>query len=108
MVCGPIELDLADGSGTTIANPTLLVEVLSPSTEEVDRGSKWRDYQLIPSLQEYVLVSQDSRVEIFRRLTSGNWEHLDVREGVVNLGSGATLGLSTLDQRLPHSTEPLS
>src|SRR2546430_5226512 len=41
MVCGLIELDAADQSGTTITNPTLLVEVLSPSTEEVDRGSKW-------------------------------------------------------------------
>src|SRR5258708_31938319 len=79
MVCGPIELDTADRSGTTITNPTLLVEVLSPSTEEVDRGSTRRDYQLIPSLQEYVLVSQESRVEIYRRLTSGSWEYLDVR-----------------------------
>lgn len=46
MVCGSIELDPADRSGTTITNPTLLVEVLSPSTEEIDRGTQWRDYQL--------------------------------------------------------------
>jgi Uma2 family endonuclease len=59
MVCGAIELDAADRSGTTITNPTLIVEVLSPSTEEVDRGSKWRDYQLIPSLQEYALGQPD-------------------------------------------------
>lgn len=45
MVCGPIQLDPADPSGTTIANPSLLVEVLSPSTEEVDRGSKLEDYR---------------------------------------------------------------
>jgi Uma2 family endonuclease len=102
MVCGPIELDTTDRSGTTITNPTLLVEVLSPSTEEVDRGSKWRDYQLIPSLQEYVLVSQDSRVEIYRRLTSGSWEYLDVREGVAKLATGATLDLSILYESLPH------
>jgi Uma2 family endonuclease len=102
MVCGEIELDAADGSGTTITNPTLLVEVLSPSTEEIDRGSKWRDYQLIPSLQEYVLVSQESRVEIYRRIASGNWEYLDVRNGVVKLASGATLDLSILYKNLPH------
>jgi Uma2 family endonuclease len=103
MVCGPIEIDAADRSGTTITNPTLLVEVLSPSTEEVDRGSKWRNYQLIPSLQEYVLVSQDSRIEIYRRITSSeNWEYLDVRKGVVNLASGATLDLSILYESLPH------
>lgn len=101
MVCGAIELDGADRSGTTITNPTLLVEVLSPSTEEVDRGSKWRDYQLIPSLREYVLVSQEPRVEIYRRLASGTWEYFDVREGVVKLASGATMDLSSLYQDLP-------
>jgi len=102
MVCGAIELDAADRSGTTITNPTLLIEVLSPSTEEVDRGSKWRDYQRIPSLQEYVLVSQDARVEIYRRRAEESWEYLDVREGVVKLVSGPTLDLSVLYERLPH------
>jgi Uma2 family endonuclease len=102
MVCGPLELDDADRSGTTITNPTLVVEVLSPSTEDVDRGSKWRDYQLIPSLQEYVLVSQDSRVETYRRLTTGTWEYLDVREGIIDLVSGAALDLSVLYTDLPH------
>jgi Uma2 family endonuclease len=58
LVCGAIEGDPADPSGATITNPNLVLEVLSPSTEEDDRGSKWRHYQLIPSLDEYVLVSQ--------------------------------------------------
>ena len=103
MVCGPIELDPDDRSGTTITNPGLIVEVLSPSTEEVDRGSKWRDYQRIPSLQEYVLVNQESRVEIYRRVASGNWEYLAVREGVVvKLASGAALDLSILYSNLPN------
>ena len=102
MVCGAIELDAADRSGTTITNPVLLVEVLSSSTEEVDRGAKWRDYQRIQSLQEYVLVSQERRVEIYRRLTTGSWEYLDIREGVVKLDSGATLDLSILYEALPH------
>jgi Uma2 family endonuclease len=103
MVCGPIQLDPDDRSGTTITNPTLLVEVLSPTTENVDRGSKWRDYQLIPSLREYVLVSQDSRVEIYRRIASSeNWEYHDVREGTVKLASGASLDLSILYDGLPH------
>ena len=52
LVCGPIEGDPADPTGATITNPTVLVEVLSPSTEEEDRGNKWRHYQLLPSLQE--------------------------------------------------------
>jgi len=102
MVCGAIELDAADRSGTTITNPTLLVEVLSPSTEEVDRGSKWRDYQLIPSLQEYVLVNQVPRIEIYRRNASGSWDYLDVTEGIVKLTSGASLDLSILYNTLPQ------
>jgi Uma2 family endonuclease len=101
MVCGPVELDPDDRSGTTITNPVLLVEVLSPSTEDVDRVSKWRDYQRIPSLQEYVLVNQEPRVEINRRLASGSREYLDVQEGVVTLISGATLDLSILYANLP-------
>jgi Uma2 family endonuclease len=102
MVCGPIQLDPADPSGTTITNPSLLVEVLSPSTEEVDRGSKLEDYQRIPSLQEYVLVSQHPRVEIYRRLSSGSWEYRDVREGIVTLAAGVTLDLSALYADLPR------
>lgn len=102
MVCGPIELDPDDRSGTTITNPALLVEVLSPSTEDVDRVSKWRDYQRIPSLQEYVLVNREPRVEIYRRIASGSWEYLDVQEGVVKLVSGATLDLSILYADLPN------
>src|SRR4029077_20255227 len=42
IVCGPIEGDPADPSGGTITNPTLIVEVLSPSTEQEDRGNKWQ------------------------------------------------------------------
>ncbi len=101
MVCGAIELDPADPSGTTITNPSLLVEVLSPSTEEVDRGGKRQDYQRIPSLQEYVLVSQNPRIETYRRLPSGTREYRDAREGIVKLTSGATLDLATLYADLP-------
>jgi Uma2 family endonuclease len=103
MVCGSIEGDPADASGDTITNPTLIVEVLSPSTEHADRGYKWEQYQLIPSLREYALVSQTSpRVEIYRRLTSDSWEYHDVREGTTQLFSGPTLDLSTLYADLPH------
>jgi Uma2 family endonuclease len=102
MVCGPLELDPADRYRQTITNPTLLVEVLSPSTEDVDRISKRRDYQLIPSLQEYVLVSQkEPRVEVYRRQSSGSWEYVDVREGIVKLATGPTLDLAELYSGLP-------
>jgi Uma2 family endonuclease len=102
MVCGPIEDDPADPGGATIANPTLIVEVLSPSTEQVDRGDKWQHYQRIPSLQEYVLVSQSQvRVERYRRLATGGWQYDDVTDGAVQLVSGAVLELARLYAQLP-------
>lgn len=102
MVCGPLEFDPADPERTTVMNPTLIVEVLSPTTERADRVSKWQHYQRIPSLQEYVLASQEEpRVENFRRLATGNWEYLDVHEGVVKLASGPMLDRAVLYADLP-------
>ncbi len=102
LVCGPIESDPADPSGGTITNPTLIVEVLSPSTEQDDRGAKWQHYQRIASLQEYVLVSQtEQRVERYRRLPSGAWEYTDVTSGQVTLATGPVLDLAKLYDALP-------
>lgn len=102
VVCGPIEGDPADPSGATITNPTVIVEVLSPSTEQEDRGNKWQHYQLIPSLEEYVLVSQaEARVERYRRLPSGAWEYSDATSGIVQLSRGASLDLESLYEGLP-------
>jgi Uma2 family endonuclease len=102
IVCGTIEGDPADPTGATITNPVLIVEVLSPTTEQDDRGDKWQHYQLIPALQEYVLVSQShARVEHYMRLKGGGWEYQDATEGVVHLSSGATLDLARLYAQLP-------
>jgi Uma2 family endonuclease len=103
MVCGTIEGDPADPSGATITNPTLIVEVLSASTEEEDRGNKWQHYQLLPSLVEYVLVSQTHpRIESYRRLAAGAWEYRDTTSGTVQLLSGAKLDLTDLYAGLPE------
>lgn len=103
VVCGAIEGDPADPSGVTITNPSILVEVLSPSTEEDDRGNKWRHYQLLPSLREYVLVSQNApRIEVFRRVGEGVWEYRDVREGEIRLVGGEVLDLVALYAGLPE------
>jgi Uma2 family endonuclease len=54
--------------------PCLIIEVLSDSTEAVDRGDKFSDYQVIPTLQEYVLINtKRQRVECFRRNSEGFW-----------------------------------
>ena len=52
------EIQLYQGSSTVITNPLLIVEVLSPSTEDHDRTNKFSDYKQIPSFKEYVLVAQ--------------------------------------------------
>lgn len=102
MVCGPIEGDPADPTGPTITNPSLIVEVLSASTEDEDRGNKWQHYQRIGSLQEYVLVSQTSpRIEVYRRMDAGGWEYRETVEGTVKLQGGATLDLASLYADLP-------
>jgi len=101
MACGAIEYDPDDAARTTITNPVLIVEVLSVTTEKGDRGNKWMHYQRIPSLQEYVLVSQEPRIEIFRRTPSGTWEYSEFQEGGVRLATGPALDLSMLYADLP-------
>ncbi len=54
--------------------PCLIVEVLSPSTEAVDRREKLRHYRMLETLKEYMLVSiEERKVEIFRRELTGEW-----------------------------------
>ncbi|MEM6614371.1 MAG: Uma2 family endonuclease [Cyanobacteria bacterium P01_C01_bin.72] len=54
--------------------PSLIIEVLSDSTEAFDRGDKFADYQFLPSLQEYVLINtKRARIECFRRTPEGLW-----------------------------------
>jgi Uma2 family endonuclease len=73
IVCGKVETPPDDANA--IANPLVLVEVLSDSTEAYDRGAKAGHYRRIDSLREYVLVSQaEQRVEIQRRNERGVWE----------------------------------
>lgn len=102
-VCGPIEGDPDDPSGQTITNPTVVVEVLSPSTEVDDRGAKWLHYQRIPSLKEYVLVSPDTRrVERHQRQPSGPWDYVEFSgSGQFRLITGAVIDLEALYADLP-------
>ncbi|WP_204106121.1 MULTISPECIES: Uma2 family endonuclease [Spirulina sp. CCY15215] len=54
--------------------PCLIIEVLSPSTQSLDRREKRLNYQTLPSLQEYILVSQtEMKVEVYRRNAAGIW-----------------------------------
>jgi Uma2 family endonuclease len=74
VVCGPAAVQ--PGTSDVLTNPTILVEVLSASTEQYDRGLKWDGYQRIPSLTDYLLVSQaEPRIEHFRRDRTRTWTY---------------------------------
>ncbi len=84
--CGVPELE--DKTADTLLNPSVIIEVLSPSTEAYDRGAKFAHYQRIDTLQAYVLVSQDRpRIELFIKRTSGDWLYFvaDATDATVRL-----------------------
>jgi Uma2 family endonuclease len=77
VVCGQIEK--TDQRPPAATNPVLLVEVLSESTEEYDRGEKWRHYQQIDALTDYLLVCTDwPRVEHYCRQSRDSWTYRQI------------------------------
>jgi Uma2 family endonuclease len=86
VVCARAELD--PDHRQTLTNPTVLVEVSSPSTATYDRGEKLSHYQRIPSLREVVLIAHDERlVEVWRRDDAGAWIRHEARSGAIVLTS---------------------
>jgi Uma2 family endonuclease len=90
VVCGPLETITVrkhgKSLGQAVTNPTVVVEVLSESTERYDRDRKFQAYAQIASLREYVLISQDMpQIEVFRH--ADNWA-----------GAAATAGMSIVIQ----------
>lgn len=72
VVCGPAQFDAKDPH--SLINPTVIVEVLSPSSETYDRGQKFSCYQKLDSLSDYILIRQD-RVHIEHFMRKNNkWE----------------------------------
>ncbi len=95
VICDRVELDPEDPKKQTVLNPRVLVEVLSPSTEDYDRGEKLGHYKTIPSVREVVLVAHDRReVEIVRREPDDTWSREIVRDGEV-------ARLASIDCELP-------
>lgn len=72
VICGPPQF--VSDTDDNVVNPTVLFEVLSDSTEAYDRGKKFENYSCIPTLREYLLVSQrEPRIEQFIRQQNGDW-----------------------------------
>jgi Uma2 family endonuclease len=103
------EPQFADPHVDTLTNPTLLVEILSPSTEAYDRGKKAKLYRAIPSLQELLLIAQDSyEVELYRRQGDGTWSLIEAKglESAIALTSiGYTLSLRELYEKVIGDSE---
>ncbi len=89
VICGSFEPSEVDPNAA--ANPILIVEVLSDSTEAYDRGEKFAHYRRLPSLCEYVLVSQhEPRLEAYRKTAAGEWV-------LSEAGVGQVLSLASLE-----------
>jgi Uma2 family endonuclease len=72
IVCG--NANFADERRDVLLNPTVIIEVLSPSTASFDRGFNFDAYTAVPSLREYVLIAYDCpSVEVFSRQADGRW-----------------------------------
>ncbi len=94
VVCGKIEFE--EGRDDMILNPVVVFEVLSKSTMDYDRGTKFVAYRRIPSLREYVLVDQYSHwVEHYKKEDGGQWRLEDLT------GIEEVLHLPSIDVKLP-------
>src|SRR5947209_6275225 len=98
VICG--QPQFGDDRTDTVVNPVLIVEVLSPSTRDYDRGLKFEVYRKLPSLREYVTVAQDKpHIEHWCRSENGRWQLLEVEdlEGVIKFDSvGCVLPLTEI------------
>ncbi|MDT5159164.1 MAG: hypothetical protein QOH51_3521 [Acidobacteriota bacterium] len=94
-LCGEAQFVEVDGVDA-LTNPTLIVEVLSPSTEAYDRGDKFTHYKSIPTLREYLLIAQHRpHVTHLFKQDDGTWIHAEAND------LDSTIKLTSLDCELP-------
>jgi Uma2 family endonuclease len=105
VVCS--EILTLNNDNFNVLNPTIIFEVLSPSTKNYDRGDKFRLYRDIPSLREYVLVDSESiSVEAYHINAHGHWElreHKDVSETLLLPSISLSLTLAEIYDQVKHS-----
>ncbi len=90
------ELDPADPKRHTALNPKLLVEVLSPSTEDYDLGEKFENYKQIESLEEVMFVHHDERKIVTWRRTGRSWTATEYSDGVIPLAIECELSVAAV------------
>ena len=93
-----------DDRRDTVTNPTLLIEVLAPSSEGYDRGAKFACYRTLPTLSQHVLVAQDRvAVDVLTRESDNRWviSSFDAKDQQVPLESiGCTLPMVEIYARI--------
>ena len=98
VICGAIEL--IEGPPETVCNPALIVEVLSDSTAEYDRGEKFSLYQSIPTLRDYILIEQNkAAVDHYAGGAEGTWtlnSRSGLAGGVITTSTPATLSMTDI------------
>lgn len=103
MVCG--EPSFEDDQRDTLLNPTLILEILSASTEDYDRGRRFAHYRSVAALQVYLLVDQRrAHVEVFSRQPDDRWllwetDDPEARFEIPEIG--ASLALAEVYDRVP-------
>ena len=107
VICSELEYD--DEQQDTVLNPTLLMEVLSKSSEAYDRGKKFDHYRKIPSLREYVLISQDEpMIQRFLRNDDDTWTLsvvADLNQSIRLQSLGIELPLAEVYERVDFTAE---
>ncbi len=92
IICGKPEM--LDEAFDTVLNPTVIVEILSPSTQRYDRGEKFMLYRSIPSLQEFIVVdSENIAVEHYKRNEDNTWLLQEWKE-ITDILTIATIGFA--------------
>jgi Uma2 family endonuclease len=102
VTCG--EPQFADDQSDTLLNPVLIVEVLSESTRDYDRGRKFQHYRTLPSLIEYLTIEQDEpRIEHWTRQQEDHWDFVaidDLAKSVELASIGCVLPLAEVYDRI--------
>lgn len=100
VTCGPLQTTSFKGTAT-LHNPSLIVEVLSPSTREYDLGDKLDSYKTIPTLRHVLLIESDSEHVHHVRRTERGWETIELTSGAVELME-TSIPLAEIYEDLPE------
>ncbi len=102
VVCGGLQL--VEGRNDTVTNPVAIVEVLSPSTQDYDRGQKFEHYRTLPTLIDYLTISQEKpHVEHWTRQAANRWllvEFADLGQSIELSSLGCVLPLTEIYDKI--------